>query len=86
MISSDCGGGASGRHGEHFERIEQCGSRVVVTSSGVIHDYGPNSTSVVNTNDTEGSVPFGLAGDEYCMQTSASMIWADKVLEFYAFG
>ncbi len=59
----------------------QQGSSYIV---GVIHDYGPNSTNVVNTNDTEGSVPFGLAGDEYCMQTSASMIWADKVLEFYA--
>ena len=27
--------------GGHVERIEQCGRRVVVTSSGIIHDYGP---------------------------------------------
>ena len=35
--------GISGKVG-HVERVEQCGSRVVVTSSGLIHDSGPNST------------------------------------------
>lgn len=76
----------SGAHKGHIERVEQCGERVVVTSSGIIHDYGPNSTSGLNTNDTEGNVLF-VAGDrEYCMRTSASMIWEDGILNFYAFG
>lgn len=78
--------GISGGHVGHVERIEQCGSRVVVTTSGLIHDYGPNSTSGLNTNDTEGSVLFTLRGEEHCLRTSASMIWEDKVLNFYAFG
>ena len=75
----------SGRIG-HVERIEQCGSRVVVTAAGIIHDYGPNSTGVLNTNDTEGGVRFRLGGKPYCPRTSASMIWQDGVLNFYAFG
>ncbi|MEM1154272.1 MAG: hypothetical protein AAGI44_09030 [Pseudomonadota bacterium] len=70
----------------HVERIEQCGSRVVVTSSGIIHDYGPNSTAGMNTNDTEGTVLFTVGDSEYCMRTSASMIWEDGILNFYAFG
>ena len=53
--------GVEGRVG-HVERIEQCGRRVVVTSSGIIHDYGPNSTLGENTNDTEGSVVFRTRG------------------------
>ena len=69
-----------------MERVEQCGSRVVVTAAGLIHDYGPNSTGGLNTNDTEGSVLFTLGGKEHCMRTSASMIWEDKILNFYAFG
>ena len=56
----------------HVERVEQCGSRAVVTSSGIIHDYGPNSTARLNTDDTEGSVLFTLGDSEYCMRTSAS--------------
>ena len=78
--------GVSGGHVGHVERIEQCGSRVVVTTSGLIHDYGPNSTGGLNTNDTEGSVLFTLRGEEHCLRTSASMIWEDKTLNFYAFG
>ena len=78
--------GVQGGHVGHVERVEQCCSRVVVTTSGVIHDYGPNSTGGLNTNDTEGSVLFTLGGEEHCMRTSASMIWEDKVLNFYAFG
>ena len=78
--------GVSGGHIGHVERIEQCGSRVVVTTSGLIHDYGPNSTSGLNTNDTEGSVLFTLRGEEQCLRTSASMIWEEKTLNFYAFG
>jgi hypothetical protein len=70
----------------HVERIEQCGARTVVTSSGIIHDYGPNSTAGLNTNDTEGTVVFTLGGKEYCARTSASMIWTDGILEFHVFG
>ena len=71
--------------GGHVERIEQCGRRVVVTSSGIIHDYGPNSTLGENTNDTEG-VAFRLGGRAFCPRTSASMIWNQRVLDFHAFG
>ena len=71
--------------GDHVERIEQCGRRVVVTSSGIIHDYGPNSTGGENTNDTEG-VLFRLGGRPYCPRTSASMVWNEGVLDFHVFG
>jgi len=37
--------GVEGGHVGHVERVEQCGSRVVVTASGIIHDGGPNSTA-----------------------------------------
>ena len=78
--------GVEGGHVGHVERVEQCGNRTVVTSSGIIHDYGPNSSVGLNTNDTEGAVLF-IAGDrEFCMRTSASMIWTDGVLEFHVFG
>ena len=78
--------GVAGGHVGHVERIEQCGRRVVVTSSGIIHDYGPNSTLGENTNDTEGSVVFTIRGRPYCARTSASMIWDQGVLEFRVFG
>ncbi len=78
--------GVSGGHVGHVERVEQCGSRVVVTTAGLIHDYGPNSTAGLNTNDTEGSVLFTTGAREYCMRSSASMIWEEGVLNFYAFG
>jgi hypothetical protein len=70
----------------HVERVEQCGSRTTITSSGIIHDYGPNSTAGHNTNDTEGAVLFTIAGREYCPRTSASMIWNDGVLDFHVLG
>jgi hypothetical protein len=78
--------GIEGRYIGHVERIEQCGSRTVITSAGIIHDYGPNSSAGLNTNDTEGSVLFVRGDREYCMRTSASMIWREGVLEFHAFG
>ena len=56
--------GFEGGHVGHVERIEQCGSRTVVAAAGIIHDYGPNSTGVLNTNDTEGSVLFRLRGKD----------------------
>ncbi|MGI9344996.1 MAG: hypothetical protein ACR2PW_01880, partial [Gammaproteobacteria bacterium] len=78
--------GVEGTHVGHIERIEQCGSRTVITAAGIIHDYGPNSTAGLNTNDTEGNVLFLIGNQEYCPRTSASMIWEEGVLNFYAFG
>jgi hypothetical protein len=78
--------GVEGGHVGHVERVEQCGSRTVVTAAGIIHDYGPNSTAGLNTNDTEGAVLFTIGDREYCPRTSASMIWNDGVLEFHVFG
>lgn len=78
--------GVEGGHVGHVERVEQCGRRTVVTSSGSIHDFGPNSTLGVTTNDTEGAVVFIIGDREYCPRTSASMIWNDEVLEFHVFG
>ena len=77
--------GISGNVG-HIERVEQCGARVVVTSSGIIHDSGPNSTGGYNTNDTEGQVVFTLGDKAYCPRTSAGMFWNDGILDFRVFG
>ncbi|XOV84885.1 MAG: hypothetical protein ACFHXK_07115 [bacterium] len=77
--------GVSGHVG-HVERVEQCGARVVVTASGIIHDSGPNSTGGYNTNDTEGSVFFTLGDREYCPRSSAGMFWNDGVLAFRVLG
>ena len=78
--------GVEGGHVGHVERVEQCGSRTVVTAAGIIHDYGPNSTAGLTTNDTEGSVLFTIGEREYCARTSASMIWNEGVLDFHVFG
>ncbi len=58
--------GVEGGHVGHVERLEQCGRRTVVTSSGIIHDSGPNGTLGENTNDTEGAVLFSIRGKKYC--------------------
>jgi len=78
--------GVAGDRIGHVERVEQCGSRVVITAAGIIHDYGPNSTAGRNTNDTEGQVVFKIGEREYCPRTSASMIWDKGILNFHAFG
>jgi hypothetical protein len=78
--------GVSGGHVGHVERIEQCGRRTVVTSSGIIHDFGPNSTLGENTNDITPVVLFTIGDREYCPRSSASMIWNDGVLDFHVFG
>ncbi|HIF97341.1 MAG TPA: hypothetical protein EYQ54_10020 [Myxococcales bacterium] len=78
--------GVGGIHVGHVERVEQCGRRSVITSSGLIHDAGPNSTLGENTNDTEGAVLFTLGGREFCPRTSASMIWNEGILDFHVFG
>ena len=76
-----------GSHANHVERVEQCGSRTVITAAGIIHDYGPNSTLGMNTNDVEGQVvSFEFLGKQRCARTSASMIWTDGVLGFHIFG
>ena len=77
--------GVSGNAG-HIERVEQCGSRVVVTAAGIIHDSGPNSTAGFTTDDTEGSVLFTIDDKEYCGRTSAGMYWHDGILDFKVFG
>lgn len=78
--------GVEGGHIGHVERVEQCGQRVVVTAAGIIHDYGPNSSAGMNTNDTEGAVLFTIGARAYCPRTSASMVWNDGVLDFHVFG
>ena len=78
--------GVKGKHIDHVERIEQCADRTVVTTSGIIHDYGPNSTAGLNTDDTEGMVVFTLGDRAYCPRSSSSMMWQDKKLNFYVFG
>ena len=64
--------GVRGGHVGHVERIEQCGARTVVTAAGIIHDYGPNSTAGLNTDDTEGAVLFTVGDREFCPRTSAA--------------
>ncbi len=78
--------GVEGGFTGHVERVEQCGSRTVVTAAGIIHDYGPNSTAHPNTDDTEGAVLFAIGDREFCPRTSASMIWNQGVLEFHLLG
>ena len=77
--------GVTGKVG-HVERVEQCGPRTVITSSGLIHDSGPNSTGGFNSNDTEGAVLFTMGDREYCPRTSAGKFWNDGVLDFRVFG
>ena len=77
--------GINGKIG-HVERVEQCGARTVITSSGLIHDSGPNATGGFTSNDTEGNVVFSIGDKDYCPRTSASKIWNSGVLEFRAFG
>ena len=78
--------GVEGGHTGHVERVEQCGSRVVVTAAGIIHDAGPNSTGGLTSNDTEGGVVFTLGNREYCPRTSAGVAWNAGVLDFHVFG
>lgn len=58
----------------------------MVTTRGIIHDYGPNSTLGENTDDTEGSVAFRIGDREFCPRTSASMVWNEGILDFHALG
>lgn len=78
--------GVKGPRVGHVERIEQCGARTVVTSSGIIHDKGPNLTGGSPSNDTEGAVLFTIGDREYCPRTSADVVWNNGVLDFHVFG
>jgi hypothetical protein len=78
--------GVKGDKTGHVERIEQCGARTVVTTSGIIHDMGPNHTAGSASNDTEGSVLFTIGDKEYCPRTSADVVWNNGVLDFHVFG
>lgn len=77
--------GVSGRVG-HVERVEQCGARVVVTTSGLIHDSGPNSTGGFNSDDTEGSVLFTMGDKAFCPRSSAGVFWNNGILDFRVLG
>lgn len=77
--------GVSGKVG-HVERVEQCGARVVVTTNGLIHDSGPNSTGGFNSNDTEGSVLFTMGDKAFCPRSSAGMFWNNGILDFRVLG
>lgn len=62
----------------HLERIEQCGNRTVVTSSGIIHDFR-----------TDGSLKNGSRDIEppSCMNTYVSIDFdEDGTMNFHPFG
>jgi hypothetical protein len=61
----------------HVERIEQCGDRVVVTSSGVIHDFRTDGTLARGSRDVEPPL---------CINTWAAVEWVGDVLRFRPFG
>ncbi len=68
-------GTAGGR--DHVERIEQCGNRTVVTTSGILHDFFTDGTLRNGSRDVE---------PPRCMNTWAAIEWKDEVLEFRPFG
>ena len=61
----------------HVERIEQCGDRLIVTSSGVIHDFRTDGTVARGSRDIEPPL---------CTNTWVSIEWVGEVLSFHAFG
>ncbi|MAN61958.1 MAG: hypothetical protein CMI60_08405 [Parvibaculum sp.] len=62
----------------HVERIEQCGNRTVVTSSGIIHDFHTDGTLANGSRDIE---------PPRCMNTLVSIKFNDEgVMEFSPFG
>ncbi len=61
----------------HVERIEQCGDRTVVTSSGVIHDFRTDGTLANGSRDIE--LP-------HCINTFVSIDYRDGVMRFHPFG
>ena len=71
-----------GGRGNHVERIEQCGNRVVVTSSGLIHDLTSDMQWYGASDDVR---PLSIGPLMFCIRTSATTKWVDKKLQFYAF-
>lgn len=67
----------------HIERVEQCGNRIVVTSSGIIHDLTTDGELAGASNDVS---PLKLGPFNLCIRTSATTEWKNNKLEFYAFG
>ena len=74
--------GSAGRTG-HFERIEQCGNRFVVTSGGLIHDMTTDGKLTGASDDVR---PVSLGSIDLCIRTSATTEWIDGRLQFYALG
>lgn len=67
----------------HFERIEQCGNRFVVTSSGLVHDATTDDKLAGASNDVR---PVSLGPLNLCIRTSATTEWVDGRLQFKAMG
>jgi hypothetical protein len=62
----------------HVERIEQCGDRTVITSTGIIHDFHTDGTLANGSRDIE---------PPNCLNTLASIQMNDEgVMEFSPFG
>jgi hypothetical protein len=74
--------GSPGRPG-HFERIEQCGNRFVVTAAGLIHDITTDGELAGASNDVR---PLKLGPFDLCIRASATTEWVEGRLEFYAMG
>jgi hypothetical protein len=66
----------SGRVG-HVERIEQCGDRTVVTSSGIIHDFRTDGTLKNGSRDIEPPL---------CNNTFVAIEFEGGVMNFYLLG
>lgn len=74
--------GSPGRPG-HFERIEQCGNRFVVTAGGAVHDMTTDGKLAGASNDV---FPRKLGPFDLCIRTTATTKWVEGRLEFYALG
>jgi len=62
----------------HVERIEQCGNRTVVTSTGIIHDFRTDGTLANGSRDIE---------PPHCLNTAVSIQFnEDGVMAFSPFG
>jgi hypothetical protein len=61
----------------HLERIEQCGDRTVVTSTGIIHDFRTDGSLANGSRDVEPPL---------CANTFVSVDYRDGVMEFHPFG
>lgn len=63
---------------KHVERIEQCGNRVVVTSSGIIHDMRADGTIEHGVND--------VAAANGQLQIKVAAVFNDGKLELHPWG